>query len=130
MWQSDFPEKFFLPPNVGKLAKNGPKTGLFEFIGKFCYWTLLNLFYNKNLYYLLCSCTNPIFGKILVPEIWAKMFSANQVAGFFNQPYLQKKLMKKPDFLHVINSHKPKFDQKIVVSPWSEMGVANLVMGL
>ena len=58
------------------------------------------------------------------------MFSANQVAGFFNQPYLQKKLMKKPDCLHVINSHKPKFDQKIVVSPWSEMGVANLVMGL
>ena len=57
------------------------------------------------------------------------MFSANQVAGFFNQPYLQKKLMKKPDFLHVINSYKPKFDQRIV-SPWSEMGVGSLVMGL
>ena len=32
--------------------------------------------------------------KIFVPEIWAKMLSVNQIAGFFNQPYLQKKLMK------------------------------------
>ena len=52
---------------------------------------LLNLFYNKNLCYLLYSFTNPIFGKIFVPEIWAKMLSANQIAGFFNQPYLQNK---------------------------------------
>ena len=50
-----------------------------------------NLFYNENLYYLLCSCTNPIFGEILVPEIWSKMFSANQIAGFLNQLYLQNK---------------------------------------
>ena len=26
---------------------------------------MLNLFYNEHFYYLLCSCTNPIFGKIL-----------------------------------------------------------------
>ena len=32
--------------------------------------------------------------EIFVPEIWAKMFSANQIAGFFNQPYLQNKSMK------------------------------------
>ena len=25
-----------------------------------------------------------IFGQIFVPKIWAKMFSANQIAGFFN----------------------------------------------
>ena len=31
-------------------------------------------------------------GKIFVPEIWAKMFSANQIAGYFNQPYLQNKI--------------------------------------
>ena len=42
----------------------------------------------------MCSCTNPIFAKMFVPEIWAKMFSANQIAGFFNQPYLQNKSMK------------------------------------
>ena len=71
--------------------------------------------YNENLYYLLCSCTNPIFMKIFIPEIWAKMFSANQIAGFFNQPYLQKKSMKYTDFLHVAtNSHKLKVDQKFL----------------
>ena len=32
-----------------------------------------------------------MFRKIFVPEIWPKMFSDNQIAGFFNQPYLQKK---------------------------------------
>ena len=28
----------------------------------------MNLFHNEYLYYLLCSCTNTIFGKSLVPE--------------------------------------------------------------
>ena len=35
-----------------------------------------------------------MFGNIFVFEIWAKMFLANQIAGFFNQPYLQNKSMK------------------------------------
>ena len=53
--------------------------------------------------------------KIFIPEIWAKMFSANQIAGFFNQPYLQKKSMKYTDFLHVdTNSHKLKVDQNFL----------------
>ena len=86
--------------------------------------------YNENLY-LLCSCTNPIFGKIFVTEIWAKMISANQIAGFFNQPYLHNKSMKWPNFLHVDkNSHKLKVDQKIWGWAWSEIGVASLVTGL
>ena len=90
----DFPEKNFLPQNLEKWTKNKPKTGFFEFIDQFCHWFLLNLFCDENLCYLLCSCTSSIFGKILVSEIWAKMFSANQIAGFFNQPYLQNKSMK------------------------------------
>ena len=89
------------------------------------------MFYNGNLYYLLCSSTNPIFGKILVPEIWAKRFPANQIAGFFNQQYLQDKSMKQPDFLHVdTNSQKLKVDRKICGLVWSEKGVASLVTGL
>ena len=47
------------------------------------------MFCNENLYYLLSSCTNSIFGEILVHEIHAKMFSANQIAGFSNQLYLK-----------------------------------------
>ena len=45
-----------------------------QFTEVFIYWgsiatlylILLNLVYNENLFYLLCFCTNPIFGKILV----------------------------------------------------------------
>ena len=44
-------------------------------------------YYNENLYYLLCSYTNTISGKNYI-KIWAKMFSANQISGFFDQPYL------------------------------------------
>ena len=42
------------------------------------------------------------------------MLSANQIASFFNQPYLQNKSVKLSDFLHVdTTSHKSKFHQKI-----------------
>ena len=88
--EPDFTEKKFWPL---KWAKSGLKPCLFNFFLKV--WSLIwHIFYNTNLYYLLCSCTNPIFGKIFVREIWAKMFIVNQIAGFFNQPYLQNKLMK------------------------------------
>ena len=94
-WQTwIFWEKIFFASKLGKRAQNGLKTRFFQFIGKFGHQFLLNLIYNGNFYYLLCSCTNPIFGTIFVPEIWAKMFSANQIAGYFNQPYLQNKSMK------------------------------------
>ena len=89
--------KFFLPPKLGEWTKNGPKLGLFEFIENFCT--------EENLY-LVCFCTDLIFGKIFVPGILAKIFSANQIAGCFNQPDLQSKLVKHPYFLHVdTNSH-------------------------
>ena len=43
------------------------------------------------------------------------MFSANQIAGFLNQTYLENKSMREPDFLQVdTNSHKLKVDQKIL----------------
>ena len=59
------------------------------------------------------------------------MFSTNQIAELFNQPYLQIKSLKNPEFLHVdINSHKLKIDQNIFGWTWSEMGVVWLVMSL
>ena len=78
-WQPDFLKKW---------AKNGLKTGFFEFIGKCSHYFFQNLFYNESLYYLLYSCTNLIFGKNLVREIWARMLSVNQIAGFLYQLYL------------------------------------------
>ena len=77
--------------------ENGPKIGFSEFLKNLVinfYWI-----YSIMKMYIICcySCTNHIFRKIFVPQIWAKMFSANQIVGFFNQPYLQNKSMK----LHV-----------------------------
>ena len=65
------------------------------------------MFYNENSYNFLCSSTNPRYGKTLVLEILAKNFSANQIAVFLNQIYLQKKYMKQPHFLHS-DSKSPK----------------------
>ena len=80
---------------------------------------------------LLCSCTDPMFGKIFVPEILAKIFSANEIVGFFNQPYLQSKSTKQLDFLHVdTNSGKLIVDQKCFGWAWSKMGVVSLITGL
>ena len=59
------------------------------------------------------------------------MFSTNQIAGFFNQPYFQNKSMKWPDFVHAdTNSHKLKVDQKCLGWVWLKMGVVSLVAEL
>ena len=54
----------------------------------------MNFFYNENLYHLLHSFKNRIFGKNIVPEIQAKMLSANQIAEYVNQLFLPNKLIK------------------------------------
>ena len=86
--------KNFFAQKIMKNDQKWPKNKFFEFIEIFGHWFLLNLFYNENLYYLLCFCTNRIIREIFVPEIWTKMCSANQIAGFFNWAYLQNKSMK------------------------------------
>ena len=68
-------------------------------------------------------------------KIWflrrVKMLLANLIAGFLNQLYLQNKMMKKLDFLHVDkNSLKLKVDSKILGCAWSKMDVSTLVTGL
>ena len=91
--------RFFGKKMCHKCIKNGPKIGLFKFIGKFSHWFFLNLVIKEGLYYLLNSCTNLI---LMVPEIWAKILSANQIARYLNRIYLQNKIMKKPDFCMLI----------------------------
>ena len=102
---------FYITWKLGILTKIGPKTVFFQFIEKFGHWFLLHLFYNENLCYLVCFYTNPIFGKVFVPEKWAKIFLANQIEEFINQPYLQNKSLKWPVFFTF--SHKAKFDLNI-----------------
>ena len=59
------------------------------------------------------------------------MLSANQIAGFLDQPFLQNKPMKQPNVLHCgTNSQKLKVDRIFDGCAYSKMGVANLVSGL
>ena len=74
---------------------------------------------------------NSYTGKNRVPEIFAKMLSANQIAGYLNQLFLQNKSVKQPHFLHVYtNSQKFKVEGNIFGWALSKMDVANLVSGL
>ena len=59
------------------------------------------------------------------------MLSANQIARFLNQLFLQNKSMKQCHLLHVdTTSQNLKVSQKIVGCPWSKMGGVNLVSAL
>ena len=59
-------------------------------------------------------------GKNLVPEVWAKMFSAHQIAGFLNQLYLYNKIMKERDFIcMLIHIHG---NQTLIEKYWDEGG--------
>ena len=58
-WQAEYFGKAFLPQSW----ENTPKIGFLRFKEKFGHWFSLNLFCDENLYYLLCSCTNPISHK-------------------------------------------------------------------
>ena len=60
-----FSIKIFFAPKIGKVDKWVPKTRFFEFTEKFVHCFLLNLYYNENLYYLLCSSKNPYLGRFL-----------------------------------------------------------------
>ena len=55
-----------------KMGQRWAKIGFFGFIGKFSHFFFLNLVYKESSYCLLYSCTNPILGKNLFPEIWPK----------------------------------------------------------
>ena len=48
-----------------------------------------------KIYIIFCVPAQiPYLRNFFALEIWVKMFSANQIAEFFNQPYLQNKSMK------------------------------------
>ena len=85
---------FFLPKNWEKEPKMSQKQYFFNLlenlvISYYWIWSIMEM------YIIFCVPAQiPYLGKIFVPKIWAKMFSANQIAAFFNQPYFQKKSMK------------------------------------
>ena len=70
MIEPDFPEEWLMFEKLVNGPKLGQKEGFLGFIEKIGHAFLFLL----SLYYLECCWTNPIFERILVPEIWAKMF--------------------------------------------------------
>ena len=76
-------------PGFWNKGKMGTKYSFLELLKNVVINFFWILFYNESLYYLQYSCTNPIFGKNQVPEIFARMLS-----GFLNQQYNQNKFMK------------------------------------
>ena len=54
--ESDFLEKLFCP-KIWIMEQKQAKNKTFKFKEKTGYYFSLNLFYNENIYYLLCSCT-------------------------------------------------------------------------
>ena len=75
----------------------------------------------------------PKIGKM--DQVWLKMGqngSANPIAGFLNQLFLQKKTHEIAKYCFNVdkNSQKLKDDQKFFGWTWSKMGVANMVSGL
>ena len=85
--RAGFSIKIVFAPKIGKRSQQQGFLNL-----------LKNLVVN---FYLLCFMHKSHTLEIFVPEIGTKIFSANQIAEFFNQPYLQNKSIKWPDFLHV-----------------------------
>ena len=96
-------------------SKNGPMIMCFEFIGKYSHCFFLNLVQKESLYYLLYSCTNLILGKNLVPEIWAKMLSTNQIAVFFYWLLSRIKWWKSPIFCMLMQIHR---NYKLIEKYW------------
>ena len=94
--EPNFLEVFF-PQKLGKIAQKWAKNVLLFFWVYRKNWLLIfsKLFYNESLYLL---CSRIIFWKNLPPDTLVKMLSANQVAEFLNQPFLQNKFMKWPIF--------------------------------
>ena len=80
--EADFPEKNFLLRKLGKWTKNGPKTGFFEFIEKFCHYLLLTLPYDE-IYFICCiSAQIPYLGKFLFLRYGPKCSQAIRLQDF------------------------------------------------
>ena len=93
--ESDFLEKTFLAPKLRIWSTLG-QTEIFLNLLKnlVLFFTEFVLLFVLFLLNLMFSCTNPIFGKNLILEVWVKMLSANWIARFLNRLYLQSKLME------------------------------------
>ena len=90
--KADFVEKIVSPQKLGIWTKNGPKTGFFEFMEDlvFNFYGICSM---MKMYIIFCVPAQiSYFEKFLF--LRAKILSTNQIAGFFNQPYIQNESIK------------------------------------
>ena len=115
-WQSQiFRENSFCPPNWENGPKIGQKQGFLNLlenlvINFYWIWSVMKI-------YIICfvPAQIPYLGKIFVPEIWAKIFSANQdgLQDFLINHISRTNQWNSHIFLHFdANSLKLKVDQK------------------
>ena len=103
--RAEFFGSFFSPEIGENCSKMGQKcVVVFLSLSKKLVINFFELFYNESLCLL---CSRIIFWKNLPPDTLVKMLSANQVAEFLNQPFLQNKFKKWPIFFCMfIQSHR------------------------
>ena len=107
--EADFPEKKFCCKYWVNGPNMGQKLGFLNLVKNLVF----NFYWISSIMKIYIICCVPAWK--FLHEIWAKMFSGNQIAGFFNQSYIQNKWLKWPDFLHVdANSHELTVDQNIL----------------
>ena len=96
-WQSRIFQKKLFVPKIGKVDRKWAKNRVLWIYWKIWSLVFLNLFYNENVI-ILCSCRNPVFREIFVPEIWAKIrlqdFLINQIFCMMIQIHINYKLTK------------------------------------
>ena len=66
---------------MGEMGQKWPLNSFLEIFEKSNHYCFLKLIYNESSYYLPCVNSNPISGKMLVLELLAEMFSANQIVA-------------------------------------------------
>ena len=107
--KAGFSGKKIFATKIGKIDRKWVKNRVFCIYWKV--WSLVFTGFVLKWKFILFAV---FLQKFFFLEIWAKMFSAIHIAGFFNQPYFKSRSVKESDFLHVdINSHKLKIDHKI-----------------
>ena len=115
--------------------ENGPRMGQNMVFFNFLKNLIINVCWICSKIYIMCSVPAqiPYLVKVLFMRYGAKCSQPMRLQDFliFNQPYLQNKSVKQPDFMHVdTNSHKLKANQTYFGWVQSKMGVTSLVMGL
>ena len=110
--EPDFLEKVFLTQKLGEMGQNRPKIGFLDLKKKFghsFHWICSTM----KMYMICCIPAQTLYLRKILFMKQAKTLPANQIAGFSNQPFLQSKPMKEPNFLY-FDTNFPKLKSWLI----------------